>query len=198
MRNSLSSRWAIPLLDSTLRCIVLTANQCHQVVHTYLKRQKSLYIIMHTLTIHVYCVLHSQEYGRGKASDCRKHVQKLNMLRGEGEREIGTTLLGSQHPPEDYASTFSLDEAGRGDTRVSTHHISHTQHTHHTHTHTAGSSCSGSRQDEWWEQMVHFPWCPGLRWGEPYFLHTNVFWLKHGSGGWLLSYNWNNTSQQKS
>ncbi len=122
------------------------------------------------MSLYVDCMLHSvilcpQEYGRGKASDCRKHVQKLNMLRGEKERDIGATLLGNQHPPEDYASTFSLDEAGRRDTKVSTYnaysytHI-HTHvytqinvraHTHtHTHTHTrtiAGSSCNGSRQD---------------------------------------------------
>ncbi len=62
-------------------------------------------------------------YGKGKAGDCRKHVQKLNMMRGEREQDEGVTLLGSQHPPEDYASTFSLDEAGRGDKRVSTHTI---------------------------------------------------------------------------
>ncbi len=65
-------------------------------------------------------------YGRGKAGDCRKHVQKLNMMRGERDQNEGVTLLCSQHPPEDYASTFSLDETGRGDNRVSTYR--HTIH----------------------------------------------------------------------
>ena len=45
-----------------------------------------------------------QVYGKGVAKDCRKHVQKLNMLRGEKEREEST---GKQHPPQDYADTFT-------------------------------------------------------------------------------------------
>ena len=71
-------------------------------------------------------------YGKGKAADCRKHVQKLNMMRGEKEQaEIHAHLssnhppeihahLSSNHPPEDYASTFTVeDEQTTGEENVS-------------------------------------------------------------------------------
>lgn len=44
-----------------------------------------------------------QTYGKGTARDCRRHVQKLNMARGEKEKG---GLRGS-HPPRDYAHAFT-------------------------------------------------------------------------------------------
>ena len=87
----------------------------------------------------------AQVYGKGKAADCRKHVQKLNMMRGERDHiDVHTLLSTSNHPPEDYASTFTpLNEAGsRGEETVRATVCVHT-HTHtHTHTH--------SQITQWW------------------------------------------------
>lgn len=59
-------------------------------------------------------------YGKGKAADCRKHVQKLNMMRGEKEQAEIHAHLSSNHPPEDYASTFTVeDQQAIGEEKVS-------------------------------------------------------------------------------
>ena len=50
-----------------------------------------------------------QIYGKGKAADCRRHVQKLNMLRAEKEQR-GIEEIQSSHPPEHYADTFTAQE----------------------------------------------------------------------------------------
>ena len=50
-----------------------------------------------------------QTYGKGKAADCRRHVQKLNMLRAEKEQR-GIEELQNSHPPEHYADTFTAQE----------------------------------------------------------------------------------------
>ncbi len=50
-----------------------------------------------------------QTYGKGTAADCRRHVQKLNMMRAEKEQLENEQLRSSpgSHPPEDYADTFT-------------------------------------------------------------------------------------------
>ena len=51
-----------------------------------------------------------QVYGKGTGKACRKHVQKLNML--QGEREKKEESGGGNHPPCDYANTFTAQSAG--------------------------------------------------------------------------------------
>lgn len=60
-----------------------------------------------------------QVYGKGKAADCRKHVQKLNMMRGEREQADIHARLSSNHPPEDYASTFTINQCSTAEETVS-------------------------------------------------------------------------------
>jgi hypothetical protein len=50
-----------------------------------------------------------QTYGKGTAADCRRHVQKLNMMRAEKEQLENEQLRSSpcSHPPEDYPDTFT-------------------------------------------------------------------------------------------
>ena len=54
-----------------------------------------------------------QTYGKGTGKDCRRHVQKLNMLRSAKNKEADSNYCNEQHPPQDYASTFTAQE---GDT----------------------------------------------------------------------------------
>lgn len=58
-----------------------------------------------------------QIYGKGTGKACRKHVQKLNML--QGEREKREERGGGNHPPCDYASTFTAQSVGTRETQVS-------------------------------------------------------------------------------
>ena len=51
----------------------------------------------------------AQTYGKGNAADCRRHVQKLNMMRAEQE-ERGNEEAQSSHPPEHYADTFTTQD----------------------------------------------------------------------------------------
>lgn len=54
-----------------------------------------------------------QTYGKGTAADCRRHVQKLNMMRAEKEQLENEQLQSSNpfsHPPEDYADTFTAQD----------------------------------------------------------------------------------------
>ena len=55
-----------------------------------------------------------QTYGKGTAADCRRHVQKLNMMRAEKEQLENEQLQSSSspcsHPPEDYADTFTTQD----------------------------------------------------------------------------------------
>lgn len=53
----------------------------------------------------------TQTYGKGTAADCRRHVQKLNMMRGEKEQLENEQVQSScSHPPEDYADTFTAQD----------------------------------------------------------------------------------------
>ena len=52
-----------------------------------------------------------QIYGKGAAADCRRHVQKLNMMRAEKEQlENEEQLQSSSHPPEEYADAFTVQD----------------------------------------------------------------------------------------
>ena len=56
------------------------------------------------------CIL-TQTYGKGTAADCRRHVQKLNMMRGEKEQLENEQVQSTcSHPPEDYADTFTAQD----------------------------------------------------------------------------------------
>ncbi len=55
----------------------------------------------------------AQTYGKGTGKDCRRHVQKLNMIRAKREKEDGRS---EQHPPQDYASTFTTHEGDDAET----------------------------------------------------------------------------------
>ena len=58
---------------------------------------------------HAHAHTHDKVYGKGLAADCRKHVQKLNLMRADIEQnEIAQ--LQNNHPPEDYASTFTTED----------------------------------------------------------------------------------------
>lgn len=61
-----------------------------------------------------------QVYGKGRAADCRKHVQTLNMRRGEREKATATIATQENHPPEDYASTFDTSDQQQLDEPVRT------------------------------------------------------------------------------
>ncbi len=66
-----------------------------------------------------------QVYGKGKAAVCRKHVQTLNMKRGEQEKatEFSVAMaMQENHPPEDYASTFQTSDHLQEDELVCTMH----------------------------------------------------------------------------
>ena len=58
-------------------------------------------------TYHTHAV--RQTYGKGSAADCRRHVQKLNMLRGERE-QMENEQIQSSHPPNDYADAFTTQD----------------------------------------------------------------------------------------
>ena len=57
-------------------------------------------------------IYYIQTYGKGTAADCRKRVQKLNMMRAEKEQLENEQIQSSpcSHPPEDYANTFTAQE----------------------------------------------------------------------------------------
>ena len=83
-----------------------------------------------------------QTYGKGTAADCRRHVQKLNMMRVEKEQRENEQLQNSSppcsHPPEDYADTFTAqdkpaeeivrDPETESDTMVTTGHYPFSYH----------------------------------------------------------------------
>ena len=52
-------------------------------------------------------------YGKGTGKDCRKYVQKLNMIQGEKERSGG-----GSHPPCDYARAFTVQSAQKKERQV--------------------------------------------------------------------------------
>ena len=57
----------------------------------------------------------SQMYGKGTGKDCRKYVQKLNMIQGEKEKERSG---GGSHPPCDYARAFTVQSAQKKERQV--------------------------------------------------------------------------------
>lgn len=65
-----------------------------------------------------------QVYGKGSGKECRKHVQKLNMVQGEREKREGKG--GASHPPCDYANTFTTQSTGAKETQVRKRHRSET------------------------------------------------------------------------
>ena len=56
-------------------------------------------------------------YGKGTGKDCRKYVQKLNMIQGEKEKEKERSGGGS-HPPCDYARAFTVQSAQKKERQV--------------------------------------------------------------------------------
>lgn len=78
--------------------VVNNDEKAHNVIHTVFPQIPPL------LTCHTY-----QTYGKGNAADCRRHVQKLNMLKGEKE-QLENEQIQSNHPPEDYADTFTTQD----------------------------------------------------------------------------------------
>ena len=72
------------------------------------------YLTSHILEVYKQKIILTQTYGKGTAADCRRHVQKLNMMRAEKEQLENEQLQSSSspcsHPPEDYADTFTAQD----------------------------------------------------------------------------------------
>lgn len=66
-----------------------------------------------------------QVYLKGAGKECRKYVQKLNMARGLAERGKSKDV-GGNHPPCDYANTFTTQDGSRTETQAEVSALSHT------------------------------------------------------------------------